>query len=181
LIYPDRGAFMHPGAPPGGAATARRNSSELRHVARRDQARLASPRRGNIGAVEELTLAPAALGTDPGAPIRARRQVGSFLTRQGLHARLEDVLLVVSELVTNSVLHAQAAPELVVRAAVDSASVLVEVRDPSPLVPVARVPDVAVRGGRGMGIVSAVADRWGVKVRGEAGKTIWAEFRTAPS
>jgi hypothetical protein len=51
------------------------------------------------------------------------------------------------------------------------------VHDPSPVLPVERAPDFSVRGGRGIKLVSAIADKWGVEVRGADGKTIWAEFR----
>jgi len=94
-----------------------------------------------------------------------------------LACRQDDLLIVISELITNSVLHARAAPELVLRAVPEPAAVIVEVRDPSPAPPVVRVPDLAVRGGRGIGLVSALADKWGVEARGAAGKTVWAEFR----
>ena len=88
------------------------------------------------------------------------------------------MLLVISELITNSVLHAKAAPELVLRKVPDPPALVVEVRDPSPALRVPRDPDLAVRGGRGIRLVSAIADKWGVEVR-DAGKTIWAEFRSA--
>ena len=139
--------------------------------------RLISSRMGHLFVVDELTLLPAALGADLGAARRARREAQRFLERHGVHSRRDDVLLVVSELITNSVLHAQAAPELILRRVPDPPCVLVEVRDPSPVLPVERDPDMAARGGRGMRLVSAIADKWGVEVR-EAGKTIWAEFRT---
>ena len=98
------------------------------------------------------------------------------MERHGIDERREDILLVISELITNSVLHAQAAPELVLRRVPDPPTLLVEVRDPSPALPVVREPDLTVKGGRGIRLVSRVADKWGVEVR-DAGKTIWAEFR----
>jgi anti-sigma regulatory factor (Ser/Thr protein kinase) len=132
---------------------------------------------GTVSGVEELTLISGALGADVGTPRRARREAREFLALNGLSAREDDVLLVISELITNSVLHAQAAPELVLRRLADSPGLVIEVRDPSPVLPVEREPDLAVRGGRGIRLVSAIADKWGVEVRGAAGKTIWAEFR----
>jgi anti-sigma regulatory factor (Ser/Thr protein kinase) len=126
--------------------------------------------------VEEFTLTLDALGADHGTPRRAWLEAREFLARHGLSAREDDVLLVISELITNSVLHAQAAPELVLRRLLDSPGLVIEVRDPSPVLPVERDPDLALRGGRGIRLVSAIADKWGVEVRGTAGKTIWAEF-----
>ena len=127
--------------------------------------------------MDELTLTSGALGADPGAARRARREAARFLDGLGLSDRLDDVLLVISELITNSVLHAQAAPELVVRAIAESRSLVVEVRDPSPALPVQRDPELAIRGGRGMRLVAAIADKCGVEIRDDAGKTVWAEFR----
>ena len=128
--------------------------------------------------MDELTLPSAALGADHGAARRARREAQRFLERHGVDSRREDVLLVVSELITNSVLHAQAAPELVLRRVPDPPCVLVEVRDPSPVLPVEREADIGARGGRGMRLVSGLADKWGIELR-DAGKTIWAEFSTS--
>ena len=131
--------------------------------------------------MDQLTLTPNVLGADLRAPRRARRETIQFLDRNGVHERIDDVLLVISELITNSILHARSAPELVVRTVADPPSVVVEVRDPSPVLPVEREPDLGVRGGRGIRLVSAIADKWGVEVRGAGGKTIWAQFSAAPS
>jgi anti-sigma regulatory factor (Ser/Thr protein kinase) len=127
--------------------------------------------------MEELTLSSAVLGGGLDAPRRARAAARRFLDEHGLGHRLDDVLLVISELVTNSVLHAQAAPDVALRCVQNPPCLVVEVRDPSPTLPVEREPDLAVRGGRGIRLVSAIADKWGVEVRGSAGKTIWAHFR----
>src|SRR5215218_4599271 len=127
--------------------------------------------------MEELTLSPGAVGAGVDAPRRARDEARCFLDAQGLAALADDVLLVVSELVTNAVVHANAAPELVLRRHAEPPCLPVEVRDPSPVMPVAREPDLAGWGGRGIRLVSATADRWGVEVRGAAGKMVWAQFR----
>ena len=128
--------------------------------------------------MDQLTLTPGALGADLGAARRARREVTRFLERHGLDERREDVLLVISELITNSVLHAQAAPELVLRV-VARASPCWSSRSAIPRrssrSSASRTSPI--HGGRGMRLVSAIADKWGVEVRGDAGKTIWAEFR----
>ena len=88
---------------------------------------------------------------------------------------LEDAELLVSELVTNVIRHA----------GVDHASVgvieegdhlRIEVSDPCPT-PLVRGgnTDPGQPGGLGLGIVDAIAWRWGV-VQAERGKTVWFEL-----
>ncbi|MET7763699.1 ATP-binding protein [Streptomyces sp. NPDC005336] len=91
-------------------------------------------------------------------------------------AAAEDVLLVVSELVTNACLHAEGPEELRVSC---SAKVLrLEVVDLGAGTPAPRTPHRAGRpGGHGMFIVQRLCLDWGVvrNVEG-SGKTVWAEL-----
>ncbi|MEV7088311.1 ATP-binding protein [Streptomyces sp. NPDC093085] len=114
-------------------------------------------------------------------------------TRQALHdwgwlpaatadrrAAAEDVLLVVSELVTNACLHAGGPEGLRV---VCGAKVLrLEVSDLGTGQPAPRSPHRAGRpGGHGMFIVQRLCADWGVtRAPGTAGKTVWAEV-SAPA
>jgi len=81
--------------------------------------------------------------------------------------RLEDVRLVVSELVTNSVLHAGLSPDeqiwLSVKASAES--VRGRVCDPGPgfRMPSKLGPRSDFSGGWGLPIVDRLSDRWGVK------------------
>ena len=93
-------------------------------------------------------------------------------------AKLENVRLVVSELVTNSILHAGLSPDdrisLMVR--VSAGSVRGRVCDPglgfeAPSEPCPR-PDL--RGGWGLPIVETISDRWGVERNNHA--CIWFEI-----
>jgi two-component sensor histidine kinase len=87
------------------------------------------------------------------------------------------VALVVTELVTNSVKHAGAAPELTLDW--DGARLRVEVFDEGEGRPVRRKADMTATSGRGLALVDAVADRWGVIER-DAGKAVWAELDLGP-
>ncbi|WP_406096298.1 ATP-binding protein [Streptomyces sp. NBC_01013] len=91
-------------------------------------------------------------------------------------AAAEDVLLVVSELVTNACLHADGPDEL--RIARTPKALRVEVADGGAGQPTPRTPHRAGRpGGHGMFIVQRLCLDWGVvRVPGEAGKTVWAEL-----
>ncbi|MEV2213682.1 ATP-binding protein [Streptomyces sp. NPDC050997] len=110
-------------------------------------------------------------------------------TRQALHAwgwlpaagadqraAAEDVLLVVSELVTNACLHAEGPDEL--RITCDNKVIRLEVSDKGTGQPSPRTPHRAGRpGGHGMFIVQRLCLDWGVVRSPEAaGKTVWAEL-----
>ncbi|MEU6406087.1 ATP-binding protein [Streptomyces sp. NPDC046985] len=91
-------------------------------------------------------------------------------------AAAEDVLLVVSELVTNACLHAEG-PDLL-EIACDRKVIRVEVSDRGAGQPSPRTPHRAGRpGGHGMFIVQRLCLDWGVvRTPGVAGKTVWAEL-----
>ncbi|WP_274559290.1 ATP-binding protein [Streptomyces spiramyceticus] len=91
-------------------------------------------------------------------------------------AAAEDVLLVVSELVTNACLHAEGPEEL--RVTCDGKVLRLEVIDRGAGQPAPRTPHRAGRpGGHGMFIVQRLCLDWGVVREPEAtGKTVWAEL-----
>ncbi|MGR8010169.1 ATP-binding protein [Streptomyces hypolithicus] len=92
-------------------------------------------------------------------------------------AAAEDVLLVVSELVTNACLHAEGPEEL--RVTCDGKVLRLEVIDRGAGQPAPRTPHRAGRpGGHGMFIVQRLCLDWGVERRdeGNPGKTVWAEL-----
>ncbi|MDQ0684268.1 anti-sigma regulatory factor (Ser/Thr protein kinase) [Streptomyces achromogenes] len=91
-------------------------------------------------------------------------------------AAAEDVLLVVSELVTNACLHADGPDGLVLGC--DKKVIRVEVSDRGTGQPAPRTPHRAGRpGGHGMFIVQRLCLDWGVvRAPGLAGKTVWAEL-----
>ncbi|MEU6528037.1 ATP-binding protein [Streptomyces sp. NPDC046928] len=95
-------------------------------------------------------------------------------------AAAEDVLLVVSELVTNACLHAEGPDDMLI--AYDNKVIRVEVSDKGTGQPAPRTPHRAGRpGGHGMFIVQRLCLDWGVvRTPGQAGKTVWAELG-APS
>ncbi|MFF5973314.1 ATP-binding protein [Streptomyces sp. NPDC012769] len=92
-----------------------------------------------------------------------------------------DIVLVVAELVANSVAHGGGALELVLDASAHR--LRVEVSDRDTLLPAPRRShDPTLPGGHGLFIVERVTDRWGVERHGW-GKTVWAEVdvkRLAP-
>lgn len=81
--------------------------------------------------------------------------------------------LLVSELVTNAVRHTRDLLQLEVRAR--DGRLLVAVTDDAPDPPVLRSRDDEGQSGRGMQIVDALADRWGVTL-GDDRKSVWFEL-----
>lgn len=85
----------------------------------------------------------------------------------------EDVLLLVSELVTNACLHAGGPTEIALHGTLRS--LRVEVSDLGLGTPLPRLPHQPGRpGGHGLHIVDRLTSAWGT-VRQEAGKTVWLE------
>ena len=113
------------------------------------------------------------LPADAASVGRARRLVATAITAGG-HEQLVDIAtLLVSEVVTNSVLHA--GTEMRLRCRRSGAGVRVEVFDRSSLLPSIRHYDAEAMTGRGLGLVSALATSWGVD-REDDGKTVWFEL-----
>ena len=92
--------------------------------------------------------------------------------------KLEDVRLVVSELVTNSILHAELSPndQILLTVMVSAGSVRGRVCDPGPgfEVPSEPRPRPGLRGGWGLPIVETISDRWGVEQNSYA--CVWFEI-----
>ncbi|MDO0914913.1 ATP-binding protein [Streptomyces sp. DT2A-34] len=101
------------------------------------------------------------------------------LTEWGCADRHDDVRLCVSELATNALLHGvPPGREFCLTVVTDGSMVRVEVRDSGdgrPEVAEGRVDDC---GGRGLRLVTALADDFGVTAH-NPGKTVWSVFKTA--
>ena len=96
-----------------------------------------------------------------------------------LGAVFGDVVLVISELVTNSVRHAglDASEPVQLSDRVEGEKVRVAVRDPGPgFTPPPAPSDPAHIGGWGLVLVEQLAERWGVDHDGQA-NVVWCELR----
>jgi signal transduction histidine kinase len=112
------------------------------------------------------------LSDDLGAVAAARRAVASQARAWEVPERgVADLVLVTSELVTNSLRHARGPYELRVRRV--EGEVVVEISDATALRPRRRQVDGDSESGRGLTIVEAVADRWGSRTTAD-GKVVWA-------
>jgi anti-sigma regulatory factor (Ser/Thr protein kinase) len=90
---------------------------------------------------------------------------------------LQDVALVTSELVANATRVAN--DRIVVRVVAEGATVTVAVSDDGPGLPHVRHPDPDDPTGRGLLLVDAVAEGWGIEPIEPQGKIVWARCSTA--
>ncbi|MCX9193317.1 hypothetical protein C3Y87_18295 [Carbonactinospora thermoautotrophica] len=104
----------------------------------------------------------------------ARRFAESCLrTWQVPEPLAREVVVVVSELVSNALQHGIIPGELRLREA--CGQLYVEVRDANPTIPHLRPAEPLEEKGRGLRLVEALSQRWGAR-RTETGKSVWCQF-----
>ncbi len=116
-----------------------------------------------------------AFASEPVSASAARRWSRGVTERWGAAAAADLVGLVVSELVTNAVVHGRGPVQ--VDLDLDENRVRVAVTDTGPGMVVMRRHDVAALGGRGLQIIEALAISWGSTSGPDRGKTVWATVR----
>ena len=124
-----------------------------------------------------MSTVDVALEPVPDSIPRARDALETLRPQLG-DQRLEDLRLVVSELVTNSVRHANldADDAIVLRVEARRDVIRVEIHDRGPgFEAVARPASMYQESGWGLYLISQIADRWGVSTD-PAGTTVWLEI-----
>jgi hypothetical protein len=121
----------------------------------------------------------------------SRMFVETTLTKWGASSVVDDALLVVSELVTNSVKATGITTSepnwaelaelnlIGVRLLGLERSIVIEVWDADPQEPVAQNAEFEAESGRGLLLVEAVTSRWGSRPA-SPGKVVWAELPVQP-
>ena len=116
----------------------------------------------------------ARLPPQPSSVAEARQHVRDLLLEAGREDLVENAVLLVSEVVTNALLHAGTDIELAAR--LDRQGLRVEVGDGSQHLPTRRRYGPSAGTGRGLMMLESLVDDWGVSVHRQ-GKTVW--FRTS--
>ncbi|MEV8633530.1 ATP-binding protein [Streptosporangium sp. NPDC051023] len=131
-------------------------------------------------AIVQRILPPRSTVTLRGVPESvsvARHRVRGFLGEG--HPASEDVVLLVSEVVTNSVVHSASGEggKVAMTVALGSGTVLVEVSDAGSGASTPHVRnDPQAENGRGMFLVDLLASRWGIRDGARSGRrTVWFE------
>jgi two-component sensor histidine kinase len=117
-------------------------------------------------------------GSDPTSAAAGRQFVSDATADLSSETR-EQVALMVSELATNSLVHA--ASGFKIRIDRSDSRLRIEVSDVGGGQPRLRSPGISEPHGRGLQIVKALSDTWGTIERSEqTGKTVWFELRLPP-
>lgn len=116
------------------------------------------------------------LPRDPAAAGQARRLTRHFLLHRGLAEYAETAELLVSELVTNALVHGHGAITLRLRRR--RGTLRCEVTDHCADIPGNRPQSPDSETGRGIHLLEMLARRWGVRCL-ERGKAVWFELATA--
>jgi anti-sigma regulatory factor (Ser/Thr protein kinase) len=117
----------------------------------------------------ELQALPSRIG-------QVRRIVSAQLRYWHLDPLIDRAALGVTELLTNVHRHAQPDKTCVVEIEVRLDQLMVSVRDHDPRLPVVGdIDEVSPTAtcGRGLAMVAAVSENWGVRPDGESGKVVW--------
>ena len=146
------------------------------------------------GAAPDWTRSPITtqtLSMDAEAVRAGREFCVAALRSWGATQRCEDIIIVVSELLTNALRHAvpglsRPRPNWPIRLGLlcSEPCVLCAVADPSSSIPVPRKPGHLAETGRGLHVVSSLSDKWGYTTYttpSDTGKVVWAIFMTLPA
>ncbi|WP_327066288.1 ATP-binding protein [Kitasatospora sp. NBC_01302] len=128
------------------------------------------------------TMEPTWLAKSDHSPAVARRLLHSFLSGVRGGERFSDKgQLLVSELVTNAVVHATRSDQRIrLRLEVDQEQLWITVEDASDQVPQPR-KSTDGESGRGLLLVEALADAWGWGPREGVGKQVWCVCSPDPA
>lgn len=119
-----------------------------------------------------------AFSADPEEVAALRRIVRLHLGLWGLHDVADEAQLCVSELVSNVITHVGPGTPATLAVSMSGTYLRIEVHDPDTrALPTLMAADSDSEGGRGMALVDAVSDRWGVQLRHDR-KVTWCELAT---
>ncbi len=112
----------------------------------------------------------------PSSAAEARRFALATLAGWGLTRLNDTIMLLVTELVSNGVRHAQTSLEL--NLSFDGTCLRIAVADGDPRPPVTRTREELTVGGWGLTLIDALATEWGTEIEETRGKKVWFEIDT---
>jgi CheY-like chemotaxis protein len=132
-----------------------------------------------VDLLEEVGRAPTHeavldLGDDLSSVATARRFVRERLREWDMEGAVDDAMLVVSELATNALTHAESSYR--VRMTAVGPALRIEVEDDGTGTPEPQPLTDTEEHGRGLHLVGALAASWGMEAAESGGKRIWAEL-----
>jgi anti-sigma regulatory factor (Ser/Thr protein kinase) len=110
--------------------------------------------------------------------VHAARQFARAALGKQSRETLDAIELMVSELATNCIQHANSDFEIAIE--ISQPEIRIEARDTGEGRPAPRSPTPSEPTGRGLRIVEAMSDDWGV-VRSSSGKTVWFTIASHPA
>jgi anti-sigma regulatory factor (Ser/Thr protein kinase) len=113
----------------------------------------------------------------PTSPAAARSWVDAALSQSGFGGDRSSILLMVTEIATNCVVHART--DFEIDLAVNPAGVTCAVRDFDGTQYPTVSPEPAAGHGLGLLLVEQLSDRWGCR-QDPSGKTVWFTVHTRP-
>ncbi|MFE7749550.1 SpoIIE family protein phosphatase [Streptomyces sp. NPDC057428] len=117
---------------------------------------------------------------DPEGLSEARSIVRQALADWDLAALADDAVLVTGELLVNVLLHTEGGAVLTLEVLPEPVRrIRLSVQDRSSVWPRRRAPGETSTSGRGLLLLDAVSERWGIEPRGE-GKAVWCEIGQQP-
>ncbi|MFF0744691.1 ATP-binding protein [Streptomyces sp. NPDC004111] len=114
----------------------------------------------------ELQALPSRIG-------QVRRIVSAQLRYWHLDVLIDQAALGVTELLTNVHRHAEPDKTCTVEIELLFDRLTVSVHDHDPRLPTVRAAEPFDTGGRGLSLIEAVSESWGVRPKGADGKTVW--------
>ena len=109
------------------------------------------------------------------APAEARAFVRDFCCTAGFPSDFCDTsALLVNELVKNSVIHGRAGPIVEIQQL--DGGLRFGIYDANPMLPSQRQPSLESESGRGLLLLDALADTWGIKPHASGGKYVWFDL-----
>ncbi|MFK4688349.1 ATP-binding protein [Streptomyces pristinaespiralis] len=114
----------------------------------------------------ELQALPSRIG-------QVRRIISAQLRYWHLDPLIDQAALGVTELLTNVHRHAQPDKMCTVDVELLLDRLTVSVHDHDPRMPTVRRPGSSATSGRGLALIAAMSESWGVRPQGDSGKVVW--------